>query len=189
MQSFVKGIDRLAEEDRRSISAALEPGTLDAISAAPMLGWLPFSMNVDCTKALASRLGRTQADAFFGNLILEVTDTPLLHGFVRSALRVTFPDPGMYLPWIGKGWELIFRDCGRFSARRRGTSGALFELRGLPEAALAERIWIDRVAVSLGALAELLDLDATVSTSNVDPENGAVTFVANWRTRERAHAR
>jgi hypothetical protein len=189
MQSFVKGLDRLTAEDRRSVSAALEPGTLEAIWAAPVLGWLPFSVNVDCTKVVAARLGRERADRFFSDLILEVTDSPLLHGFVRSALRVTFPDPGMYLPWIGKGWELIFRDCGRFSARRRGTAGALLELRGLPREALAERIWIDRVAVSLSALAELLDFDATVATSTVDPENGAAAFVATWRGRGHANAR
>src|SRR4051812_6729188 len=47
MQSFVKGLVRLAAEDRHAISAALEPGTLNAISVAPILGWLPFSVNVE----------------------------------------------------------------------------------------------------------------------------------------------
>jgi hypothetical protein len=189
MQSFVKGLARLSEEDRRAVVAELPPGTLDAIATAPVLGWLPFSVNVDCTKAIAARLGRERADRFFRDLILEVSDSPLLHGFVTSALRVTFSDPGMSLPWLGKGWDLLFRECGRLSAKRRGTAGALIDLRGLPPEALAERIWIDRVAVSVGALAGLLDYDATVVTSKVDASNGAVTFVASWSARGRARAR
>lgn len=183
MQSFVKGLERLAEHDRRAIGGALEPGTLQAISSAPVLGWLPLSVNVDCTEVLAARLGRDRANAFFRALMLEVTESPLLHGFVRSALRVTFPDPGMYLPWLGKGWDLLFRDSGRFSAKRRGTAGALLELRGLPPEALAKRVGIDRIAISVSALAELLDFDATVVTSKIDVQDGAATFVATWRTR------
>jgi hypothetical protein len=189
MQSFVKGLGRLTAEDRDAIAAGIAPGTLEAIAAAPVLGWLPFSVNVDCTKVVAARLGRARADAFFRDLILEVTDSPLLHGFVRSALRVTFPDPGMYLPWLGKGWELLFRDCGRLSAKRKGTAGALIELRGLPLEALSERVWIDRVAISMSALAGLLEFDATVSTTSVEVETGTAIFVATWRARERARAR
>jgi hypothetical protein len=189
MQNFVKGLERLPDEDRSAVVAAMRPGTLDAIARAPMLGWLPLAVNVDCTKALASRLGRERADSFFRELILEVTNSPLLHGVVLEALRVSIRDPGMYLPWIGKGWNLLFRDCGRFSAKRRGDAGAILELRGLPREVLTERIWIDRIAVSLSALTELLDFQATVVTSQIEASSQTVVYVATWRMRDRAGTR
>jgi hypothetical protein len=189
MQSFVNGLDRVPEQERHAIRSSLRPGTLEAIAVAPMLGWLPLAVNVECTKVLAERLGRERADSFFRDLILEVTNSPLLHGVVLEALRVTIRDPGMYLPWIGKGWNLLFRDCGRFSAKRRGDAGAILELRGVPPEALGERVWIDRIAVSLSALTELLGFQATVVASQIDASSGTVVFVASWRVRERAGAR
>lgn len=190
MQSFLHETSRLPADDRRAIERALSPGTVDAIILAPLLGWLPFSVNLEFTRALAVHLGAKRTDGFFRSFLVGVTDTPLLHGFVRGALRVSFGDPGMYLPWIGKGWELLFRDCGRMTtANRRGPAGAFLELHGAPREALTDRYWVDSIASSVSGLAQLLRLEASVVASEVDARSGFALFSGTALAAARATAR
>ena len=190
MQSFASETSRLPEADRRAIAQAITPSTLDAIAVAPLLGWLPFSVNLSYTRALATQLGRERTHEYFRRLLLRVSETPLLHGFVRSALRATFGNPALSLPWLGKGWELIFRDCGRMAnVKRRTETGAMFELHGLPAEALMDRYWVDSVASAVSGLAELLDHHATVFASEMDPRSGTAIFSGTWRARPGVSAR
>jgi hypothetical protein len=189
MQAFIARIGRLPEEDRSAVCVAIWSETLDAISEAPILGWLPAELNLECTRAVAAHLGRRRANAFFRDLVLGATDTPLLHGLVRSALRVSSADPGMYLPWIIKGWELVFRDCGKMSLKRRGSDGIVGELAGVPPVLLEDRQWIDSVSSSVGALGDLVDCDAEVYASEVDQKARVARFVGSWTRRPKVAAR
>src|ERR1041384_5238137 len=104
MQTFAKHIERLPDEDRAAIRAAVPEDTWVAIDSAGLLAWLPLEMNLAVTRAVSVRLGPDRAQQFFRELVLAAIDTPLLRGFVQAVLRVAVPDAGQYLPWLARGF-------------------------------------------------------------------------------------
>ena len=57
-----------------------------------------------------TQLGKERAHVFYRKLLLGAADTPLLRGLVQSVPCVAVRDPGLYLPWVSKGFELMFRE-------------------------------------------------------------------------------
>ena len=104
MQTFAKHVDALPPSDRNAIRAAVPAGTWEAIESAGLLGWLPLGTNLVCTRAVAEQIGRDRTHRFFRSLLLDTSNTPLLRGLVQSVLRVAVRDPGLYLPWLSKGF-------------------------------------------------------------------------------------
>jgi hypothetical protein len=184
MQGFVADINRLPSAHRRAIGDGIHPATRDVISAGTMLGWVPFAVNLECTRAVATALGPERAHLFFRGLLLGAANTTLLAGLVQSALRFAIPEPGFYLPFMAKGFDILFRNCGRLSVHRNGPTGAVTELRGLPLGALQDPCWIDSVASSLSALTDLIAFESTVNVLDVDLTQRVVKFSGKWRARE-----
>jgi hypothetical protein len=183
MQTFADHVDRLPAADRDAIRAAVPEGTWDAIDSAGLLGWLPFTTNLECTRAVANRLGTERAHQFFRSLLLDTSNTPLLRGLVQSVLRVAVRDPGLYLPWIAKGFELMFRDSGRWNFTERGPGTAVLEVRSLPPECFLDSIWPESVASSLCALLDLTQLEGKVVVRSIEPEAGVLTFRGRWKGR------
>lgn len=186
MQSVIAEIGRLPEDDRRAITAAIRPETLAAIGAGTILGWVPFAFDVECSRAVATRLGPLRAHEFFRGQILGVVETNLLAGIVQSAMRLAGADPRLYLPFLGKGYDILFQGCGRLTARHEPPSSAVVELRGLPAEALEDEYWIGSVASSLCGLTELIGFDGTADPGHGRARDGSVNIVCTWRARAAA---
>lgn len=180
MQTFAKHIERLPEEDRTAIRAAVPEQTWVAIDSAGLLAWLPLEMNLACTRAVAARLGPDRAQQFFRELVLAAIDTPLLRGFVQGVLRVAAPDAGQYLPWLARGFELMFRDAGSWKVLERAPGWALLQLRNLPRESVSDSMWIKSVASSLYGLMDLTGVVGTTVVHDVDVKAGTVTYASRW---------
>jgi hypothetical protein len=180
MQTLVSDVDRLPAEDRRAIRRAIAPQTLERIAAGTLLEWVPFSVDVECSRAIAEHLGPERADQFFRRQILDSVETNLLAGFVQGALRFAGAEPGLYLPFLGKGYSLLFRGCGRLTARQEPPNAMIAELRGLPAEAMTDGHWIGSVRSSLGALGELIGLQSRVVVTHTDAAQGHVVFHVTW---------
>ena len=183
MQTFASHVDRLPRADRDSVRAAVPPGTWESIESAGLLGWLPLSTNIACTRAVAGSLGPEGTHRFFHGLLLDTSESPLLSGLVRSVLRVAVRDPGLYLPWVSKGFELMFRDAGRWVVSERAPGTAVLEVRGLPPEALVDSIWPDSVASSFSALLDLVQLKGSASVRSIDVDEGTITLRVRWNER------
>jgi hypothetical protein len=183
MQTFAREIERLPPRDRDAIRKTVPEETWASIESAGLLGWLPLSVNLSITRAVSSALGRERAHVFFRQLLLGAAHTPLLRGLVQSVLRVAVRDPGLYLPWISKGFELMFRDSGRWTVLERDLGSASIEVKGLPAACFADRLWVESVASSLCALLDLAQLTGDVALSEVDERTGRVVFRGTWTPR------
>lgn len=184
MQTFAAQVDRLPASDRQAIRAAVPAGTWESIESAGLLGWLPLSVNLACTRAVAGHLDPAGTHQFFRSLLLDASNSPLLRGLVQSVLRVAVRDPGLYLPWISKGFELMFREAGRWTIVERGPGTAILEVRGLPQEALVDGVWPSSVASSLCALVDLVQLaEGSAAVRSVDPEEGTVSFRMRWKAR------
>jgi hypothetical protein len=180
MQTFAKHLESLPAEDRAAIRDAVPAETWTAIDSAGLLAWLPLGTNLACTRAVATRLGPERANRFFRDLLMAALDTPLLRGFVQAVLRVAVPDPGQYLPWLARGFELMFRSAGSWTVLEREPGWALLQLGDLPRESVTDSIWIKSVASSLLGLHDLMELDGTVVVREVDAKARTVTFALRW---------
>jgi hypothetical protein len=180
MQTFAKHIDRLPAEDAAAIRASVPDETWTSIGSAGLLGWLPLETNLAVTRAVATRLGPERTHHFFRELLLAAIETPLLRGFVQGVLRVAAPDAGQYLPWLARGFELMFRNAGKWTVLDRSPGWALLELGTLPRQIMTDSIWIKSTASSLCGLLDLMNLEGTVVVHEVDAKAGAVTYASRW---------
>jgi hypothetical protein len=183
MQTFASHVDALPPADRHAIREAVAAGTWQAIESASLLGWLPLAANLECTRAVAERLGPDRTHRFFRTLLFDTSNTPLLRGLVQSVLRVAVQDPGLYLPWISKGFELMFRDAGRWTVAERAPGSAVLEVRGLPPECQSDAVWLESAASALCALLDLTHLEGTITVQDTDSEAGVVTFRMRWKPR------
>lgn len=183
MQGVIADVHRLPLEDRRAILAAIRPETLELIGAGTMLGWVPFEFDVECSRAIAVQLGAVRAHDFFSGQILGVVETNLLAGIVQSAMRLAGAEPRLYLPFLGKGFDILFHGCGRLTARHEAPSSATVDLRGLPAVALEDGYWVGSVASSLVGLARLIDFDGSVTVTHWSVREGSVTYACTWYPR------
>ena len=183
MQGLIADLSRLPPEDRAAILSAISSRTLEGIGAGTLFGWVPFSFDVECSRAVARHLGPQRAHDFFRSQILGAVETSLLAGFVQGAMRLAGTDPRRHLPLLGRGYDLLFRACGRLTARYEPPSSGVIELRGLPPEAMEDDYWIGSVASSFCGLSELIGFDTRVVVSNLIARECAVTLVATWQAR------
>jgi hypothetical protein len=180
MQTFARHVESLPAEDVAAIRAAIPAETWAAIESAGLLAWLPLETNLACTRAVATRLGPERTNRFFRELLMAALDTPLLRGFVQGVLRVAVPDPSQYLPWLARGFELMFRDAGTWNVLERAPGWALLKLGDLPRESVTDSIWLKSVASSLLGLHEIVEIEGTVVVHEVDLKAHTVTYAARW---------
>jgi hypothetical protein len=183
MQGVLAEVNRLPLEDRRAIMAAIRPETLEAIGQGSMLGWVPFAFDVECSRAIATHLGPMRAHDFFRGQILGVVETTLLAGMLQGAMRLAGADPRLYLPFLGKGFDILFHSCGRLTARFEAPNSAVVDLRGLPPVALEDQYWVGSVASALCGLAELIGFESSVVVTQSNERDGSVTLLSTWHAR------
>ncbi|HVU05531.1 MAG TPA: hypothetical protein VHE30_27475 [Polyangiaceae bacterium] len=181
MQTFAAHVEALPRADRDAIRAVIPEETWTEIERAGLLGWLPLEVNLRCTRAVAAQLGKERTHVFFRKLLFDTSNTPLLRGLVQSVLRVAVRDPGLYLPWISKGFELMFRDAGRWTVTDRGIGTAKMEVTGVPAECLTDLVWPESVASALCALLDLIQYEGSCVVDHVDPESFTVVFRSTWR--------
>jgi hypothetical protein len=147
-----------------------------------MLGWLPGDANLACTRAVAETLGPDGTHSFFRSLLTRTFQAPLLRGVVEGALRFGFRDLALYIPWVSKGFELLFQGCGRWAVVERGVGTALIEIRGLPREYASDPYWLKSAASAGSALFDLVRTPGTSVIEEVDVGAGRATFRMTWET-------
>jgi hypothetical protein len=183
MQVFAGSVGRLPEADRGPIRAAVSSAAWAAIDGGPLLGWLPLDVNLVCTRAVSERLGPERSHELFRKLLVDTARTPLLLGLVHGVLRVAVRDPGLYLPWISKGFTLMFQNAGKFSVLERRPGEALLELGRLPTECARDALWIRSAGSSLSGVFDIARLDGTVAIDQVNAAAARVIFRVCWSTR------
>jgi hypothetical protein len=180
MKTFVEYVERLPPADRERIQE-LVPATLwTDVADSGTFAWLPFDLNLSLTRAVAQALGTRRTHDFFVNLMLATFETPLLKSLVDAVLRLKGYDPTMMLPWVSKGFELMFKEAGTWRVVEDEQGAGTLEVRGLPSVALSDRIWLDSVASSLSALFTVAKVQGVTTIRGPDGERGSVAFRMRW---------
>lgn len=179
MKSLVEAIGRLAPQDAAVVRARIDPATLAAIQDATSVDWLPARMNLDLTLAVHAALGEARFARLFRQELARAFSGPLLKIVVEAALRVFHLDAAAFVGWVGKGWVLLFRDCGSWVIERAGDREAILRIRDLPPAFMDE-VWLRSVAYSLDAIWDLARARGAVALTASDPAGRCATYRIAW---------
>lgn len=182
MQTFLQRVDQLPEVDRNRIRGALGEAACAAIEQAHALTWLPFDYNLSLTRAVGQTLGPRRTDLFFREVMLDAFQSPLLKTLVDSVVRLLGTDTGVFLGWVSKAFELMFKNVGSWEVVERDSESASLQVTGLPPEALDDTIWLASVASSLSSLFELAKVQGATTMRTVDRERAQVIYRLRWAT-------
>lgn len=181
MQTFLDAVEDLPAADVRAIREEMTEAVWRQIRDVNAFGWLPIEVNLVATHALVNRLGPRRSDEFFKQLLFTTWQTPLLRGLISAVLRVVGRDPTGYLAWIGKGFDLMFRNCGTWRVIEKDKLGrAIVEVVGLPPQYAEDRIWLQSVASALSALFLLARCEGAVSFRVSESGEGNAIYQLRW---------
>jgi hypothetical protein len=183
MKTFVGHIGALPSVDAAAIRGAVAASVWSDIERSNLATWLPFEMNIQATRAVSARLGPRRTHEFFRSLTASNFETPLLSGLVKAVLRMLGSDPGTMLPWVPKGFAVMFRDCGEWVARADEDWAASLFVSSLPKVTVEDRIWLESVASSLSALFTLAGVSGSANVRDIDALRGTAVFRLRWDPR------
>jgi hypothetical protein len=170
--------DRLADAD------------LTAIECAGPLVWLPVSIDLTLQRALAELLGPERASELLRTGLRQVWASTPARTIVQTAVGLFGVNPGSLARLVPNAWNLLYRECGRWSVERSEADHrdqVLLRLSDLPQTCADELAWLEAVATILHALLILCDAEGEVellareARAGMSPRSSAV-FRLHWRT-------
>jgi hypothetical protein len=179
MKSLLEAVGRLPPRDAEVVRDRLGPAALAAIDDATGVDWLPAQLNLDLTLALHAALGDPRFGRFFRQELARAFSGPLLKVIVEAALRVFHADAAAFAGWVGRGWPLLFRDCGSWIVERAGVREAVVRVHDLPPAFVND-VWLRSVGHSLDAFWDLARVRGTVTLTASDPQQRTATYRIAW---------
>lgn len=179
MKSLLDAIGRLPTADGDRILGRIAPATRAAVQDATGIDWLPAPMNLELTLAVHAALGEARFARFFRDELHRAFSGPLLRIVVEAALRVFRVDAAAFASWLGKGWVLVFRDCGAWVVERAGDREASLRISGLPPAFM-DPIWLRSVAHSLDGIWDLAKARGAFTLTSADPAACTATYRIAW---------
>lgn len=181
MKALLAAVERLPPREAAIVLEGVAQPTRATIADATSVDWLPGALNLEVTRALYQGLGPQGGERFFRSVLAESFSGPLLKVVVEAALRVFRADAGSFAGWVGKGWPLVFRDCGRWTVERAGEREALLRIEDLPPAFAQDEFWLGSVGHSLSAFFDVARTTGSVGLEQAEPAAGRAHFRLVWR--------
>ena len=132
------------------------------------------------TRALHAGLGPARFHRFWRDQLVQAFSGPLLRVVVDAALRVFRVDAMSFTSWVGRGWGLLFRDCGAWTVERAGPGTARLRIEALPAACVEDEIWLRSVSHSLDAFWVLARTQGECVYSGRDVARAAAIYELRW---------
>jgi hypothetical protein len=181
--SMLEHVDALPEPARQAIRGALEPAALAQIETSASTDWLPFSLDLDLTHALARSLGSAGTHRFFHDHQRASFQGPLLKTIVDAATALFGLDPGSWVRWVPRGWSTVFRECGRWEIDRTAPGEVDLALVAPPAGCLEDDVWLRSLASSFSSMLAIAKASGEFVLDHVDGARGAACYRLRWRTR------
>lgn len=180
MKSLLAGIDRLDRVDGDAVRAHIAPATRGEVEQATGVEWLPAALNLEVTHAIYTGLGEAGGARFFRETLRVAFSGPLLRTVIEAAERVFHVDAASFVGWVGSGWTLVFRDCGRWRIDRAGDRGAALVIEALPEGFAGDEVWLRSLAHSLEAFFDVARAKGSVSFEGCETRTGRARYRIAW---------
>ncbi len=181
MKNLLDSIERLSPEERERVRALVPEPIVSAVADATGIDWLPLETDLVVTRALHDGLGDARFYRFFRDQLVEAFSGPLLRVVVDAALRVFRVDATSFTSWVGRGWGLVFRDCGDWTVERAGPGMARLRIEALPAACAEDEVWLRSVAYSLDAFWVLARTQGECAYAGRDVAGGVATYELRWK--------
>ncbi|MFV8752009.1 hypothetical protein ACNOYE_15795 [Nannocystaceae bacterium ST9] len=187
-------LDRADELVPGSMRGHLADAELTAIECAGPLVWLPITIDLALQRALAELLGPERASELLRASLRQVWASTPIRAIIQTAVGLLGVNPGSLARLVPNAWNLLYRECGRWSVERPETELAeaargreiLLRLAELPQACADEPAWLEAVATILHALLILCDAEGEVeliareARTGTSPRSSAL-FRLQWR--------
>lgn len=142
---FRAGFARLAMRRAASLDPRLEahlrstlgPALCRAFDEAPVLGWVPYLVDVRMAEGVLSQRGAAGLRAFVLGNTAEATSTPAMRPLIDGALRLFGVDPGSLLRVMPELWGLGYRSVLELETVRDGPRAVRLEGRRVCDEMLA----------------------------------------------------
>jgi hypothetical protein len=181
MKSLLEAIGKLAPEESERVRALLPEPLAREVADATSVDWLPLEANLVVTRAVHDGVGPARFYRFFRDQLVEAFSGPLLRVVVEAALRVFRVDATSFSSWVGRGWGLVFRDCGAWTVERAGPGAARLRIEALPAACVEDEVWLRSVGHSLDAFWVLARTQGEVAYAGRDVARRVATYELRWK--------
>lgn len=181
LQLILRQCRRMPDGAGDRILARIPAAHLDHIRGAGLGDWLPFSLHQELQDAKNAEVGAERAAEVTRTLVLVTLGTPLLGGFLSHVLQRIGTDPRPALQWLPRGFESIFRGCGRLEISLHPTSArATIHLVDMPPEVAHSGSFAPSIGHALSVLYPLTGLEGTVTPIAHAPEQGRASFEVTW---------
>jgi hypothetical protein len=181
MKNLLGSIERLPPEDSERVRALVPEPLVRTVADATSVDWLPLETNLVVTRAVHGGLGDARFYRFFRDQLADAFSGPLLRVIVDAALRVFRVDATSFASWVGRGWGLIFRDCGDWTVERAGPGMARLRIEALPAACIEDEVWLRSVSHSLDAFWVLARTQGDCTYVGRDVERRVASYELRWK--------
>jgi hypothetical protein len=181
MKNLLASIERLPPDESERVKALVPEELVRTVADATSVDWLPLEVNLSVTRALHAGLGQARFYRFFRDQLTEAFSGPLLRVIVEAALRVFRVDATSFTSWVGRGWGLIFRECGAWTVEGAGPGMARLRIEELPDACVEDEVWLRSVAHSLDAFWVLARTQGECALLARDPARRTASYELRWK--------
>jgi hypothetical protein len=161
------------------LRAELPARLVEDVERASGFDWLPLEHDVEIVLASEAVLSPDEFERLWRGVVLDGIEGPLLGLLMRTAVRMFGHDPAEFTRWVPKGWAMIFRDVGVWTACRVTGGTAVLRVQGLPPACRTPA-FPRSVACSLGAIPVLSGRSGGARVVDASTELGAASFEVSW---------
>jgi hypothetical protein len=181
MKNLLASIEQLPAADRERVLMLVPEALVREVADATGVDWLPLDANLVVTRAVHGGLGDARFHRFFRDQLVEAFSGALLRVVVDAALRVFRVDAKSFTGWVGRGWGLIFRECGEWTVERAGPGMARLRIEALPAACVHDEVWLRSVAHSLDAFWVLAKTEGACACVGRELARGVATYELRWK--------
>jgi len=180
MKALLASVDALPAAQAGSVRDRLPAPLLAAVARGRGGDWLPMEGNLALTRAIHDVLGRAAFRDFFRRHTLGSFRGPLLGPVVGALVGALGGSPAAWASWVPRGWRLLFGECGTWAVEERGPVSVKLWFEQAPAACIEDEVWLDSVAASLAALADVNRVKGDVEILSVDRAASLAVFELRW---------
>jgi hypothetical protein len=180
MKALLASVDALPADQAAAIRDRLPAGLPAEVALGRGGDWLPMSGNLALTRAIHGALGPAAFRDFFRQHTLASFRGPLLGPVVAALVGALGGNPAAWASWVPRVWRLLFGECGTWAVEERGPGSVKLWYEQAPAACIEDEVWLDSVAASVAALADVNQVRGEVVLLSVDRAASLAVFELHW---------
>jgi hypothetical protein len=180
MKSLLNGVERLEPSLRADIYDASRPELVSCVHKAMAVAWLPLTLNIELADTIARCLGTERARPFFRSMLLAEYQSSLFKPFIAGISRAFGVTPAVFVRMAPRGWELVYRECGKLEPTEVGLGHANLVFSQLPAVCVKNTLWLDAVRSTFYTAFDLSEVDGEIEWDELDLSGRRAVMRFQW---------